>query len=115
MIAASGRLGCATYNGQSIRRNGCRGERLRGPRSGVPLPNSLPRLNLCDTSPLTCGCSKRIAGGCRRQPFCRASLAIVNANDVRPRRADGNMPFYPNSDLFYLSGIEQEQTVLLMR
>ena len=42
------------------------------------------------------------------------SLAILNANDVLPTTTDGAMPFYPNSDLFYLSGIEQEETVLLI-
>ena len=40
------------------------------------------------------------------------SLAVVNANDVLPTNADGSLPLVPNSDLFYLTGIEQEQTVL---
>ena len=42
------------------------------------------------------------------------SLAFVNANDIPPTNADGTMAFTPNSDLFYLSGIEQEQTILLL-
>jgi Xaa-Pro aminopeptidase len=42
------------------------------------------------------------------------SLAIVNANDLLPTTTDGSMPFYPNSDLFYLTGIEQEETVLFI-
>ena len=41
------------------------------------------------------------------------SLAIVNANDVPPANADGTLGGVPNSDLFYLTGIEQEQTILL--
>src|SRR4051812_39693551 len=42
------------------------------------------------------------------------SLAIVNANDVPPTNADGAMPLPANSDLFYLTGIEQEQSILLI-
>jgi len=42
------------------------------------------------------------------------SLAVVNANDVPPTNADGTMAMPPNADLFYLSGIEQEQTILLI-
>jgi Xaa-Pro aminopeptidase len=42
------------------------------------------------------------------------SLAVVHANDILPTTADGAMPLYPNSDLFYLTGIEQEETVLLL-
>jgi Xaa-Pro aminopeptidase len=49
-----------------------------------------------------------------RKQLLPGSLAIVNANDVLPTTTDGSLPFYPNSDLFYLSGIEQEQTVLLI-
>jgi len=42
------------------------------------------------------------------------SLAIINANDVIPTNADGTLPMIANSDLFYLTGIEQEETVLLI-
>src|SRR5207245_2912092 len=42
------------------------------------------------------------------------SLAVLNANDVLPTNADGSIPLIPNSDLFYLSGIEQEQSILLL-
>ena len=42
------------------------------------------------------------------------SLAVVNANDVLPTNADGSLPLHPNSDLFYLSGIEQEESILLL-
>lgn len=42
------------------------------------------------------------------------SLAIVNANDIMPTNADGSMAAIPNSDLFYLTGIEQEQSILLI-
>src|SRR5262249_60482441 len=43
-----------------------------------------------------------------------SSLAILNANDILPTNADGMLLPRPNSDLFYLSGIEQEQTILLL-
>ena len=42
------------------------------------------------------------------------SLAVINANDVLPTNGDGTLAMVPNSDLFYLTGIEQEQTILLL-
>ncbi len=42
------------------------------------------------------------------------SLAIVHANDIVPTNSDGTLPMVANSDLFYLTGIEQEETVLLL-
>jgi len=42
------------------------------------------------------------------------SLAVVNANDILPTNADGTLVLRPNSDLFYLAGIEQEESILLL-
>jgi Xaa-Pro aminopeptidase len=42
------------------------------------------------------------------------SLAVVNANDIPPTNADGTKIATPNSDLFYLTGIEQEETILVL-
>ena len=42
------------------------------------------------------------------------SVAIFNSNDVMPTNADGTMPFIQNSDLFWLSGIDQEESVLVI-
>jgi Xaa-Pro aminopeptidase len=42
------------------------------------------------------------------------SLVVVNANDILPTNADGNLPLRANSDLFCLAGIEQEESVLLL-
>lgn len=42
------------------------------------------------------------------------SLAVVNANDIIPTNGDGVMPFRQNSDLFYLTGIDQEETILIL-
>ena len=42
------------------------------------------------------------------------ALAVVNANDTPPTNADGSLAMTPNSDLFYLTGVEQEQSILLL-
>lgn len=42
------------------------------------------------------------------------SIAVFNSNDVMPTSADGIMPFKQQSDIFYLSGIDQEESVLLI-
>jgi Xaa-Pro aminopeptidase len=42
------------------------------------------------------------------------SLALVNANDILPTNADGTIALHPNSDLFYLTGVEQEESILLL-
>ena len=42
------------------------------------------------------------------------TLAIFNSNDVMPTNADGTMPFRQNNDLFWLSGVDQEESVLLI-
>lgn len=42
------------------------------------------------------------------------SLAIFNANDIMPTNADGTMPFKQSADLFYLSGIDQEESILVV-
>lgn len=44
----------------------------------------------------------------------KGGLAIVNSNDTMPTNADGTMAFKQNTDLFYLTGIEQEESVLLI-
>ncbi len=43
-----------------------------------------------------------------------SSIAIFNSNDTMPTSADGTMPFVQHSDIYYLTGIEQEETVLLL-
>jgi len=43
-----------------------------------------------------------------------ASLAIFHSNDILPTNADGHLPFKQNSDLFYLSGVDQEESVLVL-
>lgn len=42
------------------------------------------------------------------------SLAIFISNDIMPTNADGSMGFRQNSDLFYLTGVDQEETILVI-
>jgi Xaa-Pro aminopeptidase len=42
------------------------------------------------------------------------SLAVLNSNDVMPTSADGTHPFIQQTDLFYLSGIDQEESTLVL-
>ncbi len=42
------------------------------------------------------------------------SIVVLNSNDVLPSNADGTLKFKQNSDLFYMTGIEQEETLLLL-
>ncbi|MBK7270389.1 MAG: aminopeptidase P family protein [Flavobacteriales bacterium] len=49
-----------------------------------------------------------------RQHMEKGGLAIFHSNDIMPTSADGSMPFKQASDIFYLSGIDQEETILLL-
>jgi Xaa-Pro aminopeptidase len=49
-----------------------------------------------------------------RQLLLPRSLAVLNANDIPPTNADGVLGFVQNSDLFYLTGVDQEETILLL-
>src|ERR1700754_1678338 len=42
------------------------------------------------------------------------SIAVLNSNDVMPTNSDGTVRFRQNSDLFYLSGVDQEETILVL-
>ena len=42
------------------------------------------------------------------------SMAIFNSNDIYPISADSTMPFEQHRDLFYLSGVDQEESVLML-
>lgn len=42
------------------------------------------------------------------------SLVVLNSNDIMPTSADGSMGFKQNPDLFYLTGVDQEETVLVI-
>ena len=42
------------------------------------------------------------------------SLAIFNSNDIYPVSADSTLPFAQHRDIFYLSGVDQEESILLL-
>lgn len=42
------------------------------------------------------------------------SMVVLNANDIMPTNADGTMTFRQNNDLFYLTGVDQEETILVL-
>ena len=44
----------------------------------------------------------------------QGGLAVFNSNDIYPISADSKMPFQQHRDIFYLSGIDQEESVLLL-
>lgn len=64
----------------------------------VPLPSALFTLN-----------RERLV-----QKLPPRSLAVLNANDIMPTNADGAMGHLQNADLFYLTGVHQEETILLL-
>lgn len=53
-----------------------------------------------------------------REKFCNKlkpnSVAIFNSSDIMPTSADGTMPFKQDANIFYLSGIDQEESILLL-
>ena len=42
------------------------------------------------------------------------SIAIFHSNDILPTNADGVMPFKQNSDFFWLTGVDQEESILVL-
>jgi Xaa-Pro aminopeptidase len=64
----------------------------------IPLPSALFTLN-----------RERLV-----QKLPPRSLAVLNANDIMPTNADGSMGHLQNADLFYLTGVHQEETILLL-
>ena len=42
------------------------------------------------------------------------ALAVFNSNDVMPTNADGTLSFRQNNDIYYLSGVDQEESILLL-
>jgi Xaa-Pro aminopeptidase len=42
------------------------------------------------------------------------SIAIFNSNDIYPISADSTMPFQQHRDIFHLSGVDQEESILML-
>lgn len=53
-----------------------------------------------------------------REKFASAvsegAVAVFNSNDLYPVSADATMPFQQHRDIFYLSGVDQEESVLVI-
>lgn len=53
-----------------------------------------------------------------RERLCKElepnSIAVVHSNDILPTNADGVMPFRQNNNLYYLTGADQEESILLL-
>ncbi|WP_248724822.1 aminopeptidase P family protein [Seonamhaeicola sp. ML3] len=53
-----------------------------------------------------------------RKQFCSKmkpnSLAVFNSNDIYPISADSTLPFQQHRDIFYLSGVDQEESILVL-
>ena len=44
----------------------------------------------------------------------KGSIAVFFSNDLMPRSGDQMFPFRQNADIFYLTGIDQEETILIL-
>ena len=42
------------------------------------------------------------------------AIAIFNSNDIYPVSADSTLPFAQHRDIFYLSGVDQEESILVL-
>ena len=42
------------------------------------------------------------------------AIAVFNSNDIYPISADSTMPFQQHRDIFYLSGVDQEESILVL-
>ena len=42
------------------------------------------------------------------------SLAVFNSNDIFPISADSTMPFQQHRDILALSGVDQEESILVL-
>ena len=43
-----------------------------------------------------------------------SAMAVFNSNDILPSSADGTLKFIQNKDFFYLSGVDQEESILII-
>ncbi len=48
------------------------------------------------------------------QQMLPKSVAVFNSNDLYPVSADTTLPFAQHRDIFYLSGVDQEESILLL-
>lgn len=48
------------------------------------------------------------------QKMKAGTLAVFNSNDIYPISADSTIPFHQHRDIFYLSGVDQEESILVL-
>ncbi len=46
--------------------------------------------------------------------LCDNAIAFLHANDIMPGNGDGTLPYRANSDIYWLTGIAQEETALIL-
>ena len=53
-----------------------------------------------------------------RSHFCKLmqsnSIAVFNSNDIYPVSADSTLPFQQHRDIYYLSGLDQEESIVVL-
>ena len=49
-----------------------------------------------------------------RERLPKQALVVIHSNDILPSNADGILPFVQNSNLLYLTGIDQAETTLVL-
>ena len=53
-----------------------------------------------------------------RKRFCKhmneKTLAVFNSNDIFATGADSTLPFVQHRDIFHLSGVDQEESILVL-
>jgi Xaa-Pro aminopeptidase len=48
------------------------------------------------------------------EQMVEGALAVFNSNDIFPISADSSMPFQQHRDIFHLSGVDQEESILVL-
>ncbi len=46
--------------------------------------------------------------------MAKSSVAVFNSNDIYPISADSTIPFQQHRDIFFLSGVDQEESILVL-
>ena len=49
-----------------------------------------------------------------KQQMVSKSIAVFNSNDIFTTGADSSLPFHQHRNIFYLSGIDQEESILVL-
>lgn len=77
----------------------------------MPLEKSFVRIMKYHAIETQLFVSNRTKFAAQMQP---ATLAVFNSNDIYPISADATMPFQQHRDIFYLTGVDQEESILVL-